>query len=240
VLNPNTAEWHYRIVGPFAVENYAQGSYVGALALRVIAGNSLTWMPSFNIHKGDKHLGEIDFAAFCGRIGFGRGCPEPVLFLGECKTRGCFEDRDLKKMQRFAKMFPGSVLAFCTLRPSLAKREMARIKSLATNGRECLRGEMWRNPVLVLTGKELLNPEAIPHCWKGTQLGGAAAKKLVLHDVYELCDITQQMYLGMEAYYEWQRRKFVRRRAGREGRKARQPGGQPPSGQNAATNGAPP
>jgi hypothetical protein len=234
------AVWHYRVVGPFAVENYAQGAYVAALALWAIGGHQLltspTWMPSLNIHKGDKDLGEIDFVAFCEKFGYFHCCPDPILFFGECKTYNRFENRDVEKVRRFGEMFPGSVLAFCTLRPELEKREKDRIKSLARKGRECLRGDMWRNPVLVLTATELLDFNGPPYCWKDKRVGGTLANKLVLRDVYELCDVTEQMHLGMEAYHAWQEKKFMKLRERLVARQDRGAGGPPSADHDTSPN----
>ena len=60
--------WHLRTIGPFSVENYAQGGYSVALSLRFFADHQLstemTWIPSFSIKKKDSMSIEADFGIF--------------------------------------------------------------------------------------------------------------------------------------------------------------------------------
>jgi len=215
IHEPKSAEWHYRVVGPFAVENYAQGSYAVALAIHTLyklashgLDRNMTWLPGCKLRKDGTELGEADFAAFCGRIGNEHCDRKPVLVLGECKSYNLFKKNDIVKMTALAQMFPGSTIAFCTLRRELTSEEKRRIALLAKKGRKTLRGDMWRNPVLVLTGTELFDPDGPPTCWKGRQFRAHRQGMHTLRDIYELCDITQQLHLNMVPYHTWQEQEF--------------------------------
>jgi hypothetical protein len=221
--NPSSVEWHYRTIGPFAVENYAQGAYVAALALKAMAGNGfekpVTWMPSLNIFRGDADLGEVDFLAFYRRLFYWECYPEPVMVIGECKTYDQFKDDDIKKMQRIADLFPGCAIAFCTLRPELDNREKSRLSHVARRGRQILDGDRWIHPVVILTKTELLDERGMPYCWQsGTPPQGPDA-----HDIYDLADLTQQRYLGMESYWAELERKWATIRARKASRQKEKP-----------------
>ena len=216
---PPVNAWYYRTVGPFSVENYAQGSYCVTLTLRFLGDvmrAQQTWVPSFTLKRaGHKDL-EADLGILWRRSSVGED--EPWLILGECKTFGCFETKDVRRMRDLGKAFPGAVLAFCTLRKTLEPEEKKRIGALARAGRKYLRADLWRNPILVLTGIELFGELfGPPHCWKAQ--GGAFAKFAETYRGFggltELCDATQQLHLGIEPYWEWREKDLAKRRARR-------------------------
>jgi hypothetical protein len=106
-------------------------------------------------------------------------------------------------MSNLAKMFPGAVLCFCTLRRALTAKEKTKIAPLAKQGRKSLKTGQWKNPVLVLTGQELLGQ------FKGapftdvysSQFSKIAEGAFMRGDLQEICDFTQQVHLGMESYH---------------------------------------
>ncbi|MEX3930024.1 hypothetical protein AB4Y36_39545 [Paraburkholderia sp. BR10936] len=59
-------------------------------------------------------------------------------------------------MRELAEMFPGAILVFSTLRDALTAKEIASIGKLAKFGRRHWKAERSINPVLILTGTELL------------------------------------------------------------------------------------
>lgn len=199
---PKDNNWHYRSIGPFSVKNYAQGSYCVAIVLRFFAQclhSEITWMPSFNL-KGKGAELESDFGFFWQQSRHKR--TNPTLVLGECKTYDRFEKKDIDRARKMADAFPGSVLAFCTLRKHLENSEKKTIAALARKGRRRWKAEKWHNPVLVLTGTELMSDFGPPHCWK--DLGGEFATFADTYHGYngiqELCEATQRLHLGMESY----------------------------------------
>lgn len=202
---PPRHNWYYRAIGPFATENYAQGSYAVALAYRALTFGTraeATFVPSFVLRSPTERL-EADFALW-----WRESWPvekEPLLVFGECKSFGCrFTSTDLNRMKRLARLFPGSVLAFCTLRDELDKDERQAIGRLAVAGRETFKPGKSRNPVIVLTGRELFG-DAIPTCWDDVgEDFGLASRAQRVGGLREVADITQQIYLGLNSYAEWQ------------------------------------
>jgi hypothetical protein len=147
---------------------------------------------------------EADFGAFIAQGEFSN-LTSPVLVFGECKTFGDFDSRDYRRMRTLAKLFPGAIICFCTLKNALTKSEETRIAALARQGRKSLRTGLQQNPVLVLTGTELLGqfkPESFMTDYpsKFSKLGESVFMRL---DLQEICDFTQQVHLGMESYHEW-------------------------------------
>lgn len=204
-------EWYYRVVGPFAVENFAEGSYTVAFALRFLIDAlhaQATWIPSFLLTSADKKL-EADFGMFWLGSLFDRSV-EPLLVFGECKSYDLFEDEDFERMDALADAFPGSVLVFSTLRRNLENKERRKIASIAKRGRKYFGNGRWQNPVVVLTGGELFGVEGPPDCWKSLaprfdRFGNTD------HPLQELSDITQQLHLGMEPYWDYVEKLRLRR-----------------------------
>ena len=118
-------------------------------------------------------------------------------------------------MRTLAKLFPGAVLCFCTLRHGLTATEKKEIAALATQGRKSLKTGQWKNPVLVLTGHELLGQ------FKGGDFTDDYPLKFskigqnifMRGDLQEISDITQQVHLGIESYHAWLDAKSRARRA---------------------------
>jgi len=206
-------KWHLRTIGPFSVENYAQGGYCVALSLRFFAdhqlSNEMTWIPSFSIKKDGMFI-EADFGIFLsqGRL---NEIKSPIVIFGECKSFNEFTNKDITRTKQMADNFPGSVIVFCTLRSTLTDREKKIIAKLARRGRKHYKAEQWINPVLILTGIELFSTFRPPSCWKdkGSPYNAFADNRHVRDGIQELCDATQQMHLGIESYWTWyeQRRK---------------------------------
>ena len=218
------SNWHLRTIGPFSVENYAQGGYCVALSLRFLGGhglsNEMTWIPSFSIKsKGKKPL-EADFGIFLlqGRID---EIKPPIVVFGECKSFNEFTSKDVNRMRRIADDFPGTIIAFCTLHSTLTDCEKKIIAKLARRGRKHFKAEQWMNPVLILTGIELFNDFDPPSCWKdkGAPYNTFADNWHVRDGIQELCNVTQQMHLGIESYWDWYEQKRQKRMKKKEAKK---------------------
>ena len=210
---PPQAGWAYRVLGPFAVENFAFGSYCVAAALQFLVeevAQASTWIPSFTMSRAGVDF-EADFGMFFRPTRFSH-VKGPLLIFGECKTFGTFAERDFRRARALARLFPGAVLCFATLRGALTvaeKREMSRI---ARSGRAPHKTGQQTNPVLVLTRIELLGQFKIG---KFTEDYGARSKYAEMiflgRDIQELCDFTQQVHLGMESYHDWLEKKRQKR-----------------------------
>jgi hypothetical protein len=126
-------------------------------------------------------------------------------------------------MRYLAKYFPGAVLVLATLRKGLTSREIVEITRIAKAGRRYWKPDHPVNPVLILTGTELLHWLAPPGCWDDD------TKKRFDRTLglLALCDASQQLYLNLPSWQsEWHKhweQKAARRRAKqhiREGRTA--------------------
>jgi hypothetical protein len=215
---PPKNAWAYRVIGPFAVENFAYGAYSVALAVQFLAdkvAEACTWIPSFELKGTGLKDAEADFGMFLKPRWFSL-LQDPLLVLGECKTFGPFESRDYSRMQTLAKLFPGAVICFCTLNTQLSSAEKKRITQIARAGRKRLKTGQQTNPVLVLTRTELFGQFKIGSFtddYSG-KFTGLARNLFMRGDVQEICDFTQQVHLGIESYHEWleQRRESRKRK----------------------------
>jgi hypothetical protein len=214
VGNLDSATWCYKTTGPFSVPRYADGAYAVLLTLEFFNQHPLRAMDvtpvlSFTAEAPNKRKLEADFAMLWQESLFGER-RDGILFC-ECKTYGRFEKKDFNRMRYLARTFSGAVLVFSKLGKSLTRAEISGIGRIARAGRKYWKPDRPINPVLVLTGTELLNRRGVPYCWdEGTQ------KKFRQLGLLNLCNATQQIYLGLppweaDWHQEWERR---RRRAG--------------------------
>lgn len=212
--NLENATWSYKTTGPFSVPNYADGAYAVLLTIDCFDDRKMTTMRispalSFTAEKPQEKELEADFALFWQDSIFGER-KEGIAF-GECKTYGEFKETDFERMRRLAKAFPGAVLVFSTLRTALNASEIAKISRIAKAGRKYWKAERPINPVLVLTGTELLSFHGPPYCWDD------AVKERFrnVHGLLSLCDATQQIYLRLPSWQtEWHEKWEKRRKRG--------------------------
>lgn len=207
--------WAYRVIGPFAQPNYAQGGYAAALSMRffskiVISGGraNITWSAGQELTWPDGTRAEADFIIWYRRERIYGARFQTQIIFGETKSFGhdAFTVEDVARMKRLAQAFPGSVLVFSTMREptDLSTDEIRRLASLAIWGRRILQGHhQSRAPVVVLTGIELFAEFSLNQSWE--KLGGRHAELIKPayvnpDNLRVLADMTQQLYLGMEPY----------------------------------------
>lgn len=201
--NIDSSAWSYKTAGPFSVPQYADGAYSVLLTADFLNDRKMTTMRitpalSFVAEAPGKINLEADLAAFWQESIYGER-RDGILFC-ECKTYGLFQKKDFDRMQYLAKAFPGAVLIFSTLRKKLTKKEIAGITKIAKAGRKYWKAERPINPVLVLTGNELLSHFGPPYCWDDD------TKKKFDHvrGLIGLSDATQQLYLNLPSWQtEW-------------------------------------
>lgn len=227
--------WAYRVIGPFALPEYARGGYAAALALRFfskvigsLSRASVTWSAGLELTLPSGQRLEADFTLWFQRqLSLGLNGSVDVVF-GEAKSfgRSAFGADDFDRMKELASSFPGSVLVFATMKEAneLSDAERAGLTRLASWGREYDKERRQsRAPVIVLTGTELFSPFYLEGSWKKK---GGLHEKLVepayvrVSNLRTLADLTQQVNLGMEPYHSWVERKW-RLRA--ERKSSRQP-----------------
>jgi hypothetical protein len=205
--------WTYKTTGPFSVAGYADGAYAVLLSVeffseRKMAALHTTPVLSFKATSAQRKDLEADFALLWQESLYGEE-RDGVVF-GECKTYGEFHEKDFDRMQYLAKTFPGAVLVFSTLRKSLTAREIGKIARITKAGRKHWKADRPINPVLILTGTELLDWQGPPYCWSDD----LRQKFDRVHGLLEICDATQQIYLNLPSWHmEWnERREKLRKR----------------------------
>lgn len=202
---PRQPCWSYRPLGPFGAKGHAQGAYVVAAAihvLRELGGTARTaWLPSFTMKAVGGEL-EADF----GVLWDGNASPRnPQLLLGECKTFGEFEAKDIQRMKRLAKAFPQAVIVLATFTKEITPAQRKLIAPFAEWGRR-----NWRSPVMVLTARELTSDSGMPYCWhhggdeREQKMYQAVVRAPAPHvSLRRLADATQQLHLHMTAGENW-------------------------------------
>lgn len=227
--NGQHSRWSYRLVGPFALPDYARGGYAAALSLRFFAvalgffgGLKMTWSTGQELDFGADGKIEADFMFWYQRL---RGLPSrdhPTLTVfGESKSFGkeAFEQVDVDRMKQLAMRFPGSVCVFSTMKEAsdFSQSERERLRKFTAWGRERIRGKRGsRAPVIVLTGAELFTAHNLNSTWE--ELGGKHAEFVSrgwtrTENLHTLADLTQQLYLDMDSYSDFLSSKWEKRRA---------------------------
>ena len=199
-LDKTKPDWFYKIIGPFSVSKYADGAYAVLLSLSFLKfqHSSLiktTPILSFEATLPNKQKIEADFAAFW-ETPYHREDTKGLL-IGECKTYGPFSEDDFSKMSNLAKVFPEAILVFSTLRKTLSKYECEQITKITKEGRKKWIKENPINPVLILTGNELLSDFGPPSCWEDIHKD----KMNYMNSILELCNATEQIYLKMQSWH---------------------------------------
>ncbi len=233
ITNPGSSQyckWAYRVIGPFALPDYAKGGYASALAIRIFSdvigkidhvGVAWSSGQELTISSGKKI--ESDFILWYQRKQmFGTDYPTEIVF-GETKSFGkdAFKDDDINSARLLSEAFPGAVLVFATMKEAvdISKKEIARLRKLAEWGRVYDKEKhQTRAPVIVLTGTELFAPYAIEDAWETK--GGKHARLISpgwmgIENLRVLADLTQQLYLDMPSYSVWLEAKWKRHRATR-------------------------
>jgi hypothetical protein len=215
-INPKRTPWHYRVVGPFSVPDFASGGYATALTLRLFArglGTSdvrITYATGLDL-KFDQVMMEVDFVLWFQNMF--RDSKEPVTLFGEAKSfaEEAFSRRDIDRLKALAHRFPGSFLVLSCLKNRLSKPEKDRIRKLAEWGRLPDSAGRPRAPVIVLLGDDLFLEWHLPDAWKtrGGKFASIIGDRYIdLRNLRTLADITQRAYLDMPSYFEWLRKRY--------------------------------
>jgi hypothetical protein len=210
---PGRLRWAYRTIGPFSLPRYAYGAYAVLLTHRFFArllDCATTPMFSFIAKKHDKQI-EVDLGLFCHLMRYGN--LETDLVFAECKTFSEFARTDVERIGRLSTVFPGAVMVFATLRKSLKPKEQRLLRPLVNRGRKYWKTGRPYNPVLILTGNELLADKGPRHQWE--ELGGEFKRHSRTwgdeRELVSLADATQQIYLGMQPWHTWLEQRYKRR-----------------------------
>lgn len=209
------AIWSYRSQGPFAVKNFALGSYTSIFAIKFLrmllefGETRVTWTCSLNQVIKGKNGGEKELFDFAMWWQPGSLHEKDVkLIFGESKSKAkdCFKSKDIRNMKKLAVKFPGSTIIFATLKSALDDKEKRAIRNLAEWGRKFdKRKRSFRADVVVLTANELYSKKPWLIAWNA--LGGKHASLMAtfMHQediLDQLSNFTQQVYLDMECKYK--------------------------------------
>jgi len=224
--NSTYSTWAYRVIGPFALPDYARGGYSTALTIRFFANvigsiteSEITWSSGQELTLKSGEIAEADFILWHQRKNhFGLDDPTGIVF-GEAKSFGkdAFKDSDIDKMKLLAEAFSGSILVFATMKngEDFSEDEVKRIRKLAEWGREYDKEiQQVRAHIVVLTGLELFADYSLSMVWE--KKGGKHKELIVpayvqVNNLKVLADLTQQLYLDMPSYSDWYEAKRIKR-----------------------------
>ncbi len=202
---PRRKDWAYKVIGPFATGHFAGGSYCVATALNFLSDKVVrtsNWVTSFTMRNAAGKEFEADFGMLAAPSRFSH-TSSPYLIIGECKSFNRFEQKDFSRAEQAATLFPGAVLCFCSFNDALDKSEIKGLTKLAIQGRKRMDVGKQMNPVLILTSRELFSEFKMTDFYSLYGDKAAYARSVYLRDdIQELCEFTQQSYLGMPSYHE--------------------------------------
>lgn len=220
-LNFSRTPWRFRVAGPFAVPDFADGAYATVLALCCLhrglgsGDQSITYSTNLNLSLNGGFV-EVDFACWYRRDWFSGQQEEPVFVIGEAKSFAddAITERDVRRLKRIAQELPGVILVFAVLKNTLSKAEKEMLSALATWGRHDLADGRQRAPLVVLTGTELFSAQGVQQEWEEA---GGLRKRLIspgtihIDNLITLADLTQQAYLALPSYWSWWEDRFKKK-----------------------------
>jgi hypothetical protein len=222
-LRGQNGNWHYRVVGPFSVPDYARGSYGALLALRTLSklGSShdqMTFSTALSL-RFDGIRAEADFVALLRKDKMDVH-DSPDLIVGEAKSLGkgdLIKEKDLAKLKAVGGKLPGAVIVISVMRENFTDGEKKLLIPFVRWARRLNEEGRATNPVILLTGHELFARMYVSTEWK--ELGGpykAFADYQHTRTVEDFGDATQQIYLGVPPFYEWRELQWKKRSSRRK------------------------
>lgn len=218
--NSSYSRWAYRVIGPFALPDYARGGYSASLAIHFFESNigsshdlNITWSGGQELTLKSGEKAEADFILWTQeKEKLDLNKPTDIVF-GEAKSfaQDAFKDSDIEKMKLLAETFPKSILVFATMKEfdEFSQDEISRLKKLAEWGRGYdNKNKEIRAYVMVLTGLELfIDNGSLLETWeqkggKHKELISPSMIKYNLNNLKLLAELTQQLYLDMPSYYD--------------------------------------
>lgn len=163
--HPQDIKWAYRGIGPFSKNNKVGGVITVFLTLKLFneefaeTSGNMSALIGFELIK-NKVTKEVDLALIL-QNGY-KNSTTPDLIFCECKTYKHFTSDDADRMIELGIEFPNSILTFATLNEDLTNGEKEEILKVVNHFRTGV-GDRPRNPVLILTAKELMPNEFGEH-----------------------------------------------------------------------------
>ena len=210
-LKKNNRNWKYRVIGPFAVPDYAQGAYASLLTIKFLSKfcgsgeSNSTYSTALDIVSGDKKF-EIDFAVWVSDEKGFQSCGEPRLVIGEAKSFAgdSVKAKDLSQLKIAAGVMTDSILVISVLKESFSSEEIIRLREFVEWAREPVDFKP-RHRVILLTGIELFDSLlSVRQKWKAKgRPWSDFAEYHTTSDFDSLSDATLFIYLDLPPYYEW-------------------------------------
>lgn len=206
-----SAKWAYRLVGPFALSNYAEGGYATALSISFFANSLLrsydtkiTWFAGHNLTLPTGQNIEVDFILWSHyQNTFGSSDATEIIF-GEAKSfaEQAFEQKDIDNMKLLAKNFPECILVFATMKEDLSDEEKNRFRELVQWSESYNKNNQQANvSVIILTGTELFVDFNLQNTWENK---GGKHKEIIETHKYGISNnlkyfakCTQELYLDI-------------------------------------------
>ena len=217
-LKDRNQNWHYRVVGPFSVPDYGRGSYSALLCLRFLKSFSsgteeMTYLTATNL-QFDGIAREVDFIAW--------RCPErfdsseaPDLIFGEAKSAGQGElitQGDLAKLKNVAQKLPGAFVVLAVLRDDFTSLEKKLLQQFVIWTRRPDERGRAMNSAILLTSRELFFDHLLTATWKDSGKPWSSFSDYDhTRNLHALADATQQIYLGLPSFDEWEHARWKKR-----------------------------
>jgi hypothetical protein len=213
-LRKDNKNWKYRVVGPFAVPNFAEGSYSALLTIDALRNlpsldKSINYSTALNLSSGKKKC-EIDFALWSATESKHDTYGDPQLIIGEAKSFGspAIKQKDINQLKIAAEMLPSAVIVISVLKDDFSDEEKVLLKEFVEWARtsENYRPRHW---VILFTGVELFGEYHLENAWK--QKGEPHNRFANFHSTRSfsaLSNATQEIYLGLPNYYTWRDEKI--------------------------------
>lgn len=215
---PREDSWGFRLRGPFAIEGAGQGAYGVLAAFASLSRQSvldeLTWTAGLDLEDAAGTCHEVDFV-LCGRERWVFDPKSaPVVAVGEAKTGGAFGVKggtgersrfgvaDMRRARALADLLPDVGFVFATLADRLDNAERRRLAAFVRRQRR-----LRRDPVMVLTGRELLSNDDMFWTWSRSAAGTpehVLAEKLGhARSFRSVAEATAHLYLDVAPSTEW-------------------------------------
>jgi hypothetical protein len=194
--------WRYRVIGSFAVPNYADGAYAVALTLRF-----LTLLTSLDVEatystalelQWDDMIVESDFLLWWRMAPRNGPVQDTRLILGEAKSfaLNAIDGGTIDNLTALAERFPQAVIVVAKLAESYSEQE----RTLLRDFRDAMRDSERDTLLIVLTGRELMARERMMERWlDGSASHKALAETLANPTLEALSAATCAVYLEPEA-----------------------------------------
>ena len=220
-LESSNKNWKYRVVGPFAVPEYARGSYSALLTIKALSetiitpiGDHVNYITGLDL-KSNSEKCEIDFALWIAdKIEFDT-CSDPKLVIGEAKSFAseAIGEKDILKLKIAGEMLPNSIIVISVLKDDFSDEEKNLLAQFVEWAREPVNHKP-RHWVILLTGTELFATHDIRGAWKDKgEPHSKYSNYQFARTLKDLAECTQAIYLGMPGYSTWleQKRRGLRK-----------------------------